>query len=182
MATLIAGNLISLADQSFESGIGDWYAGSGASGVGTSTAHAFDGANALTVTSNVTSGNCTAVLGNVQTAVTPGVWYQFSYYIWSPVATSCATEIDWYKSGAYNTFTSNGSLGLPNITLPASAWSLVTLIAQCPATITTCVQLCIPQCTATSQIFYIDYVYFGPQQIPVSGFRQSQAVKRAAFY
>lgn len=159
---LIPNNQFAVADQSVESGVGNWIAGSNTT-LASSGTQFFDGALSLQATSTA-SGNIAVQWNGTKEAATAGTTYEFSFQVWSPVTTTCNAEVDWYNGATFVGY--DDLLVIPGaVTNLVPGWNTVTLRAPAAATTTGAVPIVIPLATTAGQAFYVDALYFGPPQI-----------------
>lgn len=159
---LIPNNLLTVADQSVESGVGDWAAGANTT-LASSGTQFYDGALSLRATSTA-SGNIAVQWNVTPVAVTAGTTYEFSFQVWSPVTTTCNAEVDWYNGATFVNY--DDLLVIPGVvTNLVPGWNTVVLRAPAVATSNGAVPIVIPLATAAGQAFYVDALYLGPPQI-----------------
>lgn len=159
---LIPNNLLTVADQSVESGVGDWVAGANTT-LASSGTQFYDGALSLRATSTA-SGNIAVQWNVTPIPVTAGTTYEFSFQVWSPVSTTCNAEVDWYNGATFVNY--DDLLVIPGVVTPiVSGWNTVVLRAPAVATSNGAVPIVIPLATAAGQAFYVDALYLGPPQV-----------------
>lgn len=156
---VLFGNLFNEANQSMESGVGSWAAGSNTT-LASSGTQFFDGALSLRLTSTA-SGDIATQWNGTKVATTAGNAYELACRVWSPVSTTCNLEIDWYNGATFVNF--DDLTVLPGaVTSIVSGWNFVVLRAPAVAASNGAVLILIPHATAAAQAFYVDQAYFGP--------------------
>jgi hypothetical protein len=151
------GNAFDYADESVESGVGDWVAsGTTTPTIASSTAFALDGTHSIQITSAGTSFAGLA-WNTTRIPVTVGLVYTFSFWIYTALVGRTATaEINWYTSGG--TYLSDSATGQA---ANSGTWTLISTQAAAPATAASALPLPLAIASASGQVFYMDEFFFG---------------------
>ena len=157
---ILPGNLLSLADQDFETGIGSWTVAFNGSGIAQSSAWSFTGTKSLTWLGSGT-GNSQVSTGSYP--VIAGRPYATSLVINPGATRACQIGIAWFTAGSV--FISN-SINTA-VTVAANTPTPLSLATVAPATAAIGKVFAQVNAAANLEVEMIDFVYFAQTSVQV---------------